>query len=92
MNKKALKYTIILLLIPLMASLIIAILTNNMSTDSSYNSNSSSAFTDGEIPSFDNKTKVEEIKSTSTYAYISVFTLCVASGVILMYVKKKRGI
>lgn len=86
MKEKALKYTIILLLIPLTASLIIAIITN------SSNKNVSGNMNDGEIPDYNNKTVQEQIRSTDTYMYISVFTLCAATGVILMYIKNKRGI
>ncbi len=87
MKDKALKYTIVLLLIPLMASLLIAIITNNNSSN-----NVSGNMNSGEIPTFNNKTEVEEIKSTDTYMYISVFTLCAISGVVLIYIKNKRGI
>lgn len=91
MKKKALKYTIFLLLIPLTASLLIAIITNNGNINNNSN-NISENENNGKIPDFSNKTTVEEIKSTNTYMYISVFTLCVISGVVLIYIKKEKGI
>lgn len=87
MKKKAIKYTIIFLLIPLILSLSIAIATDNQGfskEDTGY---------DG-INILNNKetTTIEEIKRSNTYIYFSLFSFLAVSGIALVYIKQKRGI
>lgn len=87
MKKKAIKYTIIFLLIPLILSLSIAIATDNQGfskEDAGY---------DG-INILNNKetTTIEEIKRSNMYIYFSLFSFLTISGITLVYIKQKRGI
>lgn len=87
MKKKAIKYTIIFLVIPLILSLSIAIATGNQG----FNENNTGY--DGiNIPDYGKTTKDEEIKRSNEFMYISLFTLLAISGGALIYIKHKRGI
>ncbi len=85
MNKKAMKYIIILLFIPLIILFIIRITNynkiNNM--DTSYNGI--------DIPNYKND-KNNIIKRSDHYIYLSVFSLVFISGGVYLYIKSKRGL
>lgn len=83
MTKKMIKYLIVLLIIPLVVSLIISISGYRTKGPSdSFNS------LDG-TNNAHNYTYEEEIKSSNTFVYISIFTLIVISFGTWFYVKKK---
>lgn len=87
MKKKAIKYTIIFLLVPLVLSLSIAIATDNQGF------NKENTGYDGiNISNNKKTTATEEIKRSNTYIYFSLFTFIVISGGALVYIKQKRGI
>lgn len=87
MKKKAIKYTIIFLVIPLILSLSIAIATGNQG----FNKNNDGY--DGiNVQNNKEDTAIDEIKRSNTYIYISLFTFITISGGILIYIKQKRGI
>ena len=83
MKKKALKYTIFLLLIPIIITIMLSLVQDKgMETNNQY---------DGiDIPEYKD-TRVDDIKRSSTYAYISIFSLLFISGGTWIYVKKKGG-
>ena len=84
MEKKALKYLLILLIIPLLVSLYIALF-------SGYNYKSSYDSIDG-TSNHTNYTYQEEIKRSNTFVYLSVFTLVVVGVGVWVYVKKKGNV
>lgn len=88
MKQKAIKYTIILLLVPLMISLMIAIITDNKGI----NYNEPDGYNGLDAPEYGTVTLNEEIKKSNTYIYITIFTFVAISGGILVYIKQKRGI
>ena len=88
MGKKATKYIIILLLVPLLVSLVIAIATDNKG----FNYSSSSGYDGVDIPDYQTNNITTEVKRSNTYIYVSAFTLVCAGGAILLFIKKKRGI
>lgn len=88
MGKKATKYIIILLLVPLLVSLVIAIATD----DKGFNYSSSSGYDGIDIPNYQTNNITTEVKRSNTYIYASAFTLVCAGGAILLFIKKKRGI
>lgn len=83
MKKKALKYTIFLLLIPIIITIMLSLVQDKeMETNNQY---------DGiDIPEYKD-TRVDDIKRSSTYAYISIFGLLIIAGGTWIYVKKKGG-
>ena len=83
MKKKALKYTIFLLLITIVITIMLSLVQDKeMETNNQY---------DGiDIPEYKD-TRVDDIKRSSTYAYISIFGLLIISGGTWIYVKKKGG-
>ena len=85
MKKKAIKYLIIFLIIPLLLSLSIAIATNG----EGFNNNEKG---EGELPNYDDSNEVENIKRSDTYIYFNAFIFVFTSCGILFYIKKKRGI
>ena len=87
MEKKALKYLIILLVIPIIISIIIAISTGKAG---GYNSNNNYDSISGEVH-HGSYTKTEEVKRSSTYIYISVFTFVVIGVGVWVYLKKKES-
>ena len=83
MQKKAIKYIIILLVVPLIISLIISFAgMQRISPSDSYDSINGTT---------NNKNYVydEKVKSSSTFVYLSVFTLIVIGVGTWVYVKKK---
>lgn len=88
MGKKATKYIIILLLVPLLVSLIIAIATDNKG----FNYSSSYGYDGIDIPNYNTNNVTTEIKRSNTYIYASAFTLVCTGGAILLFIKHKRGI
>ena len=88
MGKKATKYIIILLLVPLLGSLVIAITTDNKG----FNYSSSSGYDGIDAPSYQTNNITTEVKRSNTYIYASVFTLVCAGGAVLLFIKNKRGI
>ena len=87
MEKKALKYFIILLLIPLTISLLIAIFrgTNQKPINNAYDS------IDGTVE-HNNLTYEEEVKGSNTFVYLSVFSLVIIGVGVWIYVKKKGNV
>lgn len=87
MKKKAIMYTILFLIVPLILSLSIAIATDNQGF------NKQNTGYDGiNVQNHKKTTTTEEIKRSNTYIYFSLFTFIVISGGILVYIKQKRGI
>lgn len=85
MKKKAIKYTIFLLILPLIISIIIAITTDGQG----FNDEPSNNYNGIDIPSYNENSIEHEIKSSSTFAYLSVFTLVIISSGVWVYIKKK---
>ncbi len=87
MGKKAFKYFIILLIIPLIVSLLIALFSGYDGTNyqSSYDS------IDG-TSTHKNYTYTEEVKRSNTFVYLSVFTFVVIGVGVWAYVKKKGNV
>ena len=88
MKQKAIKYTILLLLVPLMISLMIAIITDNKGIEY----NTTEGYNGLDSPEYGTVTVNEEIKKSNTYIYITLFAFIAVSGGILIYIKQKRGI
>lgn len=88
MKQKTIKYTILLLLVPLMISLMIAIITDNKGLN--YNTND--GYNGLDTPQYGSVTMNEQIKKSNAYIYITIFTFVAVSGGILVYTKQKRGI
>lgn len=87
MKKKAIKYTIIFLVVPLILSLSIAIATDNQGF------NKETTGYDGiNISNNKETTNIEEIKRSNTYIYFSLFSFLTISSIALVYIKQKRGI
>lgn len=87
MKKKAIKYTIIFLVVPLILSLSIAIATGNQ-----YFNKKNTGYDGINIQNNKEDTNIVEIKRSNTYIYVSLFTFMAISGGILIYIKQKRGI
>lgn len=86
MGKKAFKYFIILLIIPLLVSLAIAIYTGR-ATNNSYNYDSISGnMYDGGY------SQEEQIKRSNPYIYLTVFSFIAISVGVWAYVRKKGNI
>lgn len=88
MKKKAIRYTILFLIVPLILSLSIAIVTDNKG----FNNDDDSGYDGLHIPEYDENNKSYEIKRSSKYTYISVFTFVAIGGGVLIYIKHKREI
>ena len=88
MNKKAFKYFILLLIIPLIISLIIAI-----SGYSSYNYGPSKGY-DSISGNYkdSNFTYDEQVRRSNGYIYITVFTFVLIGAGVWYYVRKKGNI
>lgn len=83
MNKKVLRYIILLLIIPIIISIIFSI------TSAEEASKTSNKGYDGlSTPNYPD-TKIDEIKRSNTYIYVSVFSLLIIAGGVWIYVKKK---
>lgn len=83
MEKKALKFLIALLIVPVIISIIISIAIGNKTTyGPSHSDNEGSS----------RLTYEEQVKSSSTFVYISVFTLVVVGVGIWAFVKKKGNV
>lgn len=87
MNKKAIKYVILLLIVPLLSSLIIALVTDNQGFN-----NKDTGYDGINIPDYNKTDTVEEIKRSDGYIYFNIFLLITISGGALIYIKQKRGI
>ena len=88
MDKKALKYVIILLLVPLILSVIIAIATGvNTKSNSGYNS-----ITGTTNYNENSYTPEEQIKSSNAYIYLSIFAFVALGAGVWIYIKKKDAI
>ena len=86
MGKKAFKYFIILLIIPLIISLVIAI-SSGRATNTSYNYDSIS----GNMYE-SNYTYEEQVKRSNPYIYLTLFTFIAISVGVWAYVRKKGNI
>ena len=87
MGKKAIKYLIILLVVPLIISLLIAIFNGNSddSINDSYNS------IDGTY-THQNYTYEEQVKGSNTFIYLSVFSFVILGVGVWVYVKNKGNV
>lgn len=85
MKKKAIKYTIFLLILPLIISLVIAIYTGGKGFEDTPSDNYNSL----DIPNYDVYSNEYQIKSNDTFMYLSVVTLVVVSSGIWFYIRKK---
>lgn len=85
MKKKAIKYTIFLLILPLIVSIVIAITTDNKG----FNDIQSDNYNGIDIPNYNNNSIEYQIKNSSTFIYLSIFTLVTISCGIWYYIKKK---
>lgn len=81
MKKKALKYTIFLLLIPIIITIMLSLVQDKeMETNNQY---------DGiDIPEYKD-TRIDDIKRSNPYVYVSIFGLLIVAGGVWYYVKKK---
>ena len=83
MTKKALKYVLILLVIPLIISIIMAFANpGRLEPSNSYDSLNGTN-------NAGNYSYQEEVRSSNTFIYLSVFLLVVIAGGTWYYVKKK---
>lgn len=89
MNKKAIKYIIIFLLVPLIVSFVIAIITDNRGFNNKPNTSSYNGI---DIPDYNTNDINKQIKRSNSFIYLSVFSLVFISGGVLLYIKAKRGI
>ena len=85
MKKKAIKYTIFLLILPLIISLVIAIYTDGKGFEDEPSGN----YNGVDIPDYDVYSNEYQVKSSDTFIYLSGVTLVVASSGIWFYIKKK---
>ena len=87
MEKKALKYLLILLIVPLVISILIAIFSgqDGPSQTGGYDS------LNGTVE-YNNNTYEKNIKKSNTFIYLSVFTFVVVGAGVWIYVKKKGEI
>lgn len=85
MKKKAIQYTIIFLVVPLILSLLIAIATRDKITDS--NAYDGINITNNEVEN----TEVE-VKAGNMHIYLTLFVFVAVSGAVLIYIKQKRDI
>lgn len=92
MKKKAIKYTIIFLVVPLILSLSIAIATGNRGFNKNNTGYDGINVQTDKTDTTKNNTTIDEIKKSNTYIYITLFTFMAASGGVLIYIKQKRGI
>ncbi len=85
MKKKAIKYTIFLLIIPLLVSLIISLSTGEDAFDQPASGN----YNGIDIPTYNNNTLEHKVKSSNTFIYLSVSALVIVSCGVWLYIKKK---
>ncbi|MBO5182834.1 MAG: hypothetical protein J6B64_00310 [Bacilli bacterium] len=88
MKKKAIKYTIILLFIPLIISIIIAIATDSKGFE---NEPINGNYNGMDIPEYNNSKIKQEVKNNDVFVYFSVFTLVIGTCGVWFYIKNKRG-
>ncbi len=86
MKKKVIEYLIILLFVPLLASIVIAITTDQNKLNNIEES------TEISISDYNEESVDNEIKKSDTYIYFSIFVFVTVSGGILFFIKKERGI
>ncbi len=86
MKKKAVKYTIFLLILPLIISIIISISTDGQGFDAS----SQNHYNSMDVENFDDDSFEHQIKNSSTFAYLSIFSLLIISCGVWLYIKKKE--
>ena len=85
MKKKAIKYTIFLLILPLIISLAIAIYTGGEGFEDAPSGN----YNGVDIPEYNVYSNEYQLKNSDTFMYLSVITLVVVSSGIWFYIKKK---
>lgn len=83
MKQKVIKYTILLLLIPVVISIILGFMQTD--EEKKYPNDNYDGI---DIPTYSN-TKVDEIKRSNTYVYTSIFGLLIVAGGVWYYVKIK---
>ena len=83
MKQKVIKYTILLLLIPVIISIILSFMQTN--EEKEYPNDNYDGM---DIPTYSD-TKVDEIKRSNPYVYASIFGLLIVAGGVWYYVKKK---
>lgn len=87
MGKKAIKYLIILLIVPLILSLLIAIFSGKAVN----NSNDSYNSLNGDFKHSD-FTKEEQVRRSEPFIYLSVFSLVIIGSCVWIYVKNKGNV
>lgn len=85
MKKKAIKYTIFLLILPLIISLAISIYTGGEGFEDAPSGN----YNGVDIPEYNVYSNEYQLKNSDTFMYLSVITLVVVSSGIWFYIKKK---
>lgn len=83
MKQKVIKYTILLLLIPVIISIVLSFMQTD--EEKKYPNDSYDGM---DIPTYSD-TKVDEIKRSNPYVYVSIFGLLIVAGGVWYYVKKK---
>ena len=83
MKQKVIKYTILLLLIPVIISIFLSFM--QMDEEKKYPNDNYDGM---DIPTYSD-TKVDEIKRSNPYVYVSIFGLLIVAGGVWYYVKKK---
>ena len=83
MKQKVIKYTILILLIPVIISIVLAFM--QVDEEKKYHNDNYDGM---DIPTYSD-TKVDEIKRSNPYVYVSIFGLLIVAGGVWYYVKKK---
>lgn len=83
MKQKVIKYTILLLLIPVIISMVLAFMQTD--EEKKYPNDNYDGLN---IPTYSD-TKVDEIKRSNPFIYTSIFGLLIVAGGVWYYVKKK---
>lgn len=86
MKKKIISYLLIFLIIPLIISLSLSC-TNYAKKDPI----SKNGYNGLDVPKYNTDTTNYKIKSSSPYAYITVFCSISLFGCVYLYIKKKKG-
>ena len=85
MKKKAIQYTIIFLVVPLILSLLIAIATRDKITDSE-------AYDGINVNNNEIENIETEVEAGNAHIYLTLFVFVTFSGAVLIYIKQKRDI
>lgn len=94
MNKKMIRNTLLLLLIPLLISLIISIVSlkrNSFSTSVSYDNNNTITYQDDTTEISRGENIVNNYNRSYPVMIFSAFTLIIIFGIFYIYLTKKKG-